>query len=143
VFKEPRYAAFFAGCLASLVEQRIASGKLIEFHFRIGVHTGQVFRFWDQCRSEAGRWNYVGKGITDGERVLTAIGPDKDDVVFLSADTRRRIMAARLPHESTYEVSQWLQNRGRQKDKHGEFRRLYELDHVGWIGAVCGQLNVE
>jgi hypothetical protein len=142
VFKDARHAAFFAGYLAVLIEQRIARGMLIEFHFRIGVHTGPVFRFWDQIGRQIGKWNYVGRGITDAQRVLSAIGAEKDDVVFLSAETRRNIMAYGLPHDHVHQVSRWLQNRGRHKDKHNESRRLYELDHMGCIGAVAGTSNV-
>jgi hypothetical protein len=141
VFRTPWSAVYFAGHLAALIERMVAHGMLPEFHFRMSVNTGPVYRFWDKWGpgSADGRWNYVGRGITDGERVRTAIGKDKDDVVFVSADTRKRIMSASLPSYVS-DIPNYLQNRGRQKDKHDEFRRLYELNHTEWVGDAVGRL---
>lgn len=126
VFREAKDAAMCAACMASLIERMIADGALIDFHFRIGVHTGEVYRFWD-----GSRWNYVGKGVTGGSRVLNAAGKEKDDVVYLSGETRKRIAAT--PHlEQIFVATPWLRNIGRHKDKHGEMWRLYEVDHAGW-----------
>jgi hypothetical protein len=138
------FAAYFAAYLAQLIETLIAKGKLLEFHFRISVHVGPVFRFWDRWgeRAEHGRWNYVGRGITEGERVLSAIGTDRDDIVFVSAETRRRIVAALSGPESSQILSH-LQNRGRQKDKHEQFRRLYEVNHTAWVGRAIDRLPRE
>lgn len=133
-------AVYFAAHLAALIESLIAREMLVEFHFRISVHTGPVYRFWDRLSAgqNDGRWNYVGRGITDGERVLSAIGKDRDDVVFVSAETRKEILAASHSHLAA-EVAELLQNRGRQADKHGVFRRLYELNHTAWLGSEVGQ----
>lgn len=131
VFREPPFAVFFAAYLANLIETSIAEGKLAEFHFRISVHTGEVFRFWDRFAGGQGRWNYVGTGITEGRRVLEAIGASKDDVVYVSAQTRQKILL--LP-EGPYCVAECLQNRGRRRDKHRIFRRVYEMSHTGWAG---------
>jgi hypothetical protein len=141
VFRKPWSAVYFAGHLAALIESMIALGLLPEFHFRMSVNTGPVYRFWDKWGPGPadGRWNYVGRGITDGERVRTAIGKEKDDVVFLSADTRKRIMGASCPPYAR-EIPSYLENRGRQKDKHEVFRRLYELNHTDWVGNQVGQL---
>src|SRR5439155_21171504 len=82
VFSEPDRAAYFAGCLAYLIELQVARERLpIDFHFRIGVHVGPVFCFWDPDRD---KWNYIGDGINGGQRVLAAIGKEKDDVVYVS-----------------------------------------------------------
>ena len=141
VFRKPWSAVYFAGHLAALIESMIAHELLTEFHFRMSVNTGPVYRFWDKWGPGPadGRWNYVGRGITDGERVLSAIGKDKDDVVFVSADTRKRIMAAQCPMYAR-DIASYLQNRGRQEDKHKVFRRLYELNHTDWLGKDVGQL---
>jgi hypothetical protein len=143
VFRNPWSAVYFAGHLAALIESMVAHGVLPEFHFRMSVNTGPVHRFWDKwgLGPNDGRWNYVGRGITDGERVLTAIGKEKDDVVFLSADTRKRIMSVSLPSYAS-DIPNYLQNRGRQKDKHNVFRRLYELNHTEWVGDAVGQLVI-
>jgi hypothetical protein len=135
VFRKPWSAVYFAGYLAALIESMVAHGMLVDFHFRISVNTGPVYRFWDKWGPgpNDGRWNYVGRGITEGERVLTAIGKDKDDVVFISADTRKQIMKASVPGYAR-EIPAYLQNRGRQEDKHKVLRRLYELNHTEWLG---------
>jgi hypothetical protein len=141
VFRKPSLATFFSGYLAGMIEHLVAR-KLVtpEFHFRISAHTGPVFRFWDGWgdtkAAGAGRWNYVGRGITDGERVLSAIGKDRDDVVFISAETRKQIMA----HESSslFPLIPYLKNRGRHADKHGQLRRVYELDHASLVEHQVG-----
>ncbi|MGD0464826.1 MAG: hypothetical protein ABSB74_20265 [Tepidisphaeraceae bacterium] len=144
VFRKPWSAVYFAAHLAALIESMVAHGLLVDFHFRMSVNTGPVYRFWDKWGAGPtdGRWNYVGRGITDGERVLSAIGKEKDDVVFLSADTRTRIMGAQSPDFPMYarDIPSYLQNRGRQEDKHKTFRRLYELNHTDWLGDWVGRL---
>lgn len=125
-FKSPLYAAYFAARLAEKIEHQVANKNVIEFHFRIGVHFGSVFRFWDIGR---GQFNYVGKGINGGNRVLSAIGKDMDDVVFVSNEVRDEIM--RIPSKAfpRGEILDALQNRGRRADKHGKMWRVYELHH--------------
>lgn len=119
----------FAAYLARLIESLVARKHVPEFHFRIGVHTGEVYRFWDWGRGgvEAdgtthGDWNYIGDGINIGQRIISAIGSGMDDVVFASAETRQALegdaehpAAEMLPH---------LHNRGRRADKHGVLRRV-------------------
>jgi hypothetical protein len=128
--------------VADLIERLIASDRLIEFHFRISVHVGPVYRFWDRFAGggKEGRWNYIGEGITEGERVLSAIGKDKDDIVYLSASTRKKIRAER-EHNSPYNATPWLQNRGRQEDKHKKLRGVYEINHTGWMEAYAPDLG--
>jgi class 3 adenylate cyclase len=82
VFRKPWIEVGFAGYLAMLLETQIGKKQIPEFHFRIGVHTGEVYRFGDY-----GRWNYTGTGIINGQRVVSAIGKEQDDVVFVSAET--------------------------------------------------------
>jgi hypothetical protein len=139
VFSKPWSAVYFAGHLAVLIESMIARGLLTDFHFRMSVNTGLVYRFWDKWGTSPtdGRWNYVGRGITDGERIKTAIGKKKDDVVFVSAETRKRIMATSFPMYAR-EIPSFLQNRGTRKDKHKVSRRVYELDHTNWLGETVG-----
>jgi hypothetical protein len=141
VFRSASRAAFFAAYLACLIERLIAIKKLRpEFHFRMSVHTGLVYRFWDPLgdpqNPDAGRWNYIGAGITVAERVKSVIGKDKDDVVYVSAETRSKIMAERQwpGFDATFE------NRGRQADKHGKLRRVYEVNHTEWAGNYVQQL---
>jgi class 3 adenylate cyclase len=90
VFKDAEKATVFAGYLAQLIEQGVASNIIPEFHFRIGVHVGKARCFWDPGRKD---WNYVGDGINGGSRVVAVIGKEMDDVVFVSAEVRQKIMA--------------------------------------------------
>lgn len=126
VFEAPRTGAFFAAYLAQLIERSIAKGDIVEFHFRMGVHVGRVFSFWDPGRDS---WNYSGDGINGGNRVISAIGKDADDIVFISAQVRNALLGdtdAVCP-----EILRHSQNRGRRPDKHGNFWRVYELNHAG------------
>jgi hypothetical protein len=53
VFPDPLKATFFACWMAELIQQLVARRGTgpddfpIEFHFRMGVHYGPVYRFWD------------------------------------------------------------------------------------------------
>src|SRR5262249_32277180 len=90
VFKEPMLAVYFAAYLAHLIEVLVASKWLaVDFHFRMGVHCGPVFSFWDQGRNG---WNYIGDGINGGNRVLSAMGKGYDDTVYISSEVRHRLM---------------------------------------------------
>lgn len=127
-FKSSLHAAYFAARLANHIESHVARKVGIEFHFRMGVHVGDVFRFWDIGRD---RWNYVGDGINGGNRILSAIGKDMDDVVFVSNKVRDQLLSLELSDEypCNYLLSA-LQNRGRKSDKHGRMWRVYELHHT-------------
>jgi class 3 adenylate cyclase len=96
------------------------------------VHSGPVFRFWDGAS-----WNYVGKGINEGARIVEAIGKDQDDVVFISSETRDQIIREEERDAIFNPTDEFLHNRGRRRDKHGEFRRVYEVNHNAWIGAIA------
>src|SRR5262249_45909577 len=88
VFRNPLMATFFAAYLAELIEQLVGRrqqmgprGLHVEFHFRMGVHYGLVYRFYDPGREH---WNYIGDGINGGSRVLSVIDKKYDDIVFVS-----------------------------------------------------------
>jgi class 3 adenylate cyclase len=131
VFKEPVDGTFFAAYLARLIEELVATNCLpVGFHFRMGVHLGPVFCFWDQDRED---WNYIGEGINGGNRVLEAIGKQTDDVVFISETVRRELMARNNNANPYPGILRCLHNRGRRADKHGNLRRVYELNHSDLI----------
>lgn len=122
VWADATEAARFACNLARAIEMAVSAVEIPEFHFRVGAHIGPVRRFWDPGR---GDWNYVGDGINGGNRVLSAIGKDTDDVVFVSGQFRSELQKSQvamhlLPH---------LHNRGRKNDKHGNPWRVYEFNH--------------
>jgi class 3 adenylate cyclase len=122
VWNEAIGATRFAANLASEIERSVAAGKAPDFHFRMGVHVGPVRWFRDPGRDG---WNYTGGGINGGNRVLSAIGKETDDVVFVSGEVRRAI--AKDNEKSP--LLQALHNRGRRADKHGKPWRVYELNH--------------
>ena len=108
----------------------------VEFHFRVGIHFGDVYRFWDDRGARQGFWNYVGEGINGGNRVLAAIGKEKDDVVYLSGSVRRAIYhdSAQLADDALVSDAQIIygrmENRGRHKDKHGRPWRVFQINHA-------------
>jgi class 3 adenylate cyclase len=126
VFVDTLKATYFAAYLAQLVEEMVSKRLVpVEFHFRMGMHVDPVYSFWDPGRDG---WNYVGDGVTGGQRVLSAIGKETDDVLYLSGQIRSALLS-RLPgHEI---VTENLQNRGRRLDKHGQPWRVYEVNHTG------------
>lgn len=128
VFRSPVSAAVFSAHLAQLIEALIATKRVpIEFHFRIGVHVGEVFSFWDPGR---GKWNYIGDGINGGRRVLDAIGKDADDVVFISGELKQALQSDVRQSGDGRTVVRCLVNRGRRKDKHKKPWRVYEVNHA-------------
>lgn len=126
VFKKSIDATYYAARLADKIEKYIAEKQLvIHFHFRIGVHVGEVYRFWDYWRA---KWNYIGDGINGGNRVLAAIGKDADDMIFVSGDVREELRSELSP--IAYPLIRIMSNRGRRSDKHGGMWRVYELRHT-------------
>jgi len=124
VFERPEAALHFACCMAVLIETVPVRDPLaLEFHFRIGIHHGDVNCFWDMGQRN---WNYMGDGIIGGQRVLDAGGKGVDDVVYLSAQTERAI---RRWHKATQSVLPHLTNIGRRTDKHGKMWRVYQVNH--------------
>jgi class 3 adenylate cyclase len=134
VFEAPLTATYFAAYLAHLIELSVARKRLpVNFHFRIGIHVGEVYTFWDPGRDN---WNYIGAGINGGNRVLSAIEKHYDDILYVSGEVREAIMADRNVPWMAPEVLKCLHNRGRQLDKHGNPWRVYELNHTD----LCGQM---
>jgi class 3 adenylate cyclase len=130
VFKAAKAATEFAAWLAHEIETRVAKKSLpVEFHFRIGVHIGPVFRFWDPGRED---WNYIGDGINGGNRVLNAMGKDTDDVVFVSSAIHDQLIAEHGTETTDNLLRQAMRSRGRHTDKQGKRWRIYEL-HVGTV----------
>lgn len=130
VFEHAGFAAYFAAYLAQLIEVLVAHRELPEFHFRMGVHVGPVYSFWDAGPQ---RWNYIGDGINGGNRVLAAVGNEQDDVVFSSGQVRQELEKDRGMEPEP--ILDCLANRGRKKDKHGNAWRVYELNHT----KLCGE----
>jgi class 3 adenylate cyclase len=131
VFREAVHGAFFAAYLAALIEVLVTKDRLpVEFHFRIGVHIGPVYSFWDPGRKD---WNYIGDGINGGQRVLSAVGKEYDDVIYISGEVRERILASISPGFPHPQLLNNMHNRGRKPDKHGNLWRVYEVSHM----AVC------
>jgi class 3 adenylate cyclase len=133
VFRDPLKATLFASWLAELIQQLVARREQmgvrrlpVAFHFRVGVHYGPVYRFYDPGR---GRWNYIGDGINGGNRVLSVIDKKYDDILFVS-DAVVNEFIARRPTGIYANVRNCLENRGRQEDKHGKPWRVYLLNHT-------------
>lgn len=130
-FADSTKATYFAAHIAHVIEEAVATRAIpVAFHFRIGVHVGPVYRFWDPGR---GGWNYVGAGINGGSRVLEAIGKEVDDVVFISNQVREELIVMQGVYPDTNAIRSAmaaLVNRGRKTDKHGNKWRVYELGHM-------------
>ena len=132
VFRTPEAALHFACFMAMFIETLpVMEPLVLEFHFRIGLHYGEVNCFWDAGQ---GDWNYMGDGILGGKRVLDAGGKSVDDVVYLSVQTERAIR--RWP-PATHAVLPHLTNIGRRTDKHGKMWRIYQANH----NAIASQMN--
>jgi class 3 adenylate cyclase len=146
VFKSATVATRFAAYFAHLVEHLVAAKSVpVEFHFRVGIHFGDVYRFWDDARrgrgthandgTDDGFWNYVGAGINGGNRVLAAIGKETDDVVYISGAVRQAIYQDSVqPRDDDLAsnaqiVYSRLENRGRHKDKHDKPWRVFQVNH--------------
>jgi class 3 adenylate cyclase len=128
VFRNAVEGAYFAAYLAQLIEALAASKRLpVEFHFRMGVHVGDVYTFWDPGRND---WNYIGDGINGGNRVLSAIDKSYDDQVYISGQVRQAIMASSTADDDAARLLTNLHNRGRRKDKHDRPWRVYEIAHT-------------
>ena len=128
VFRSSMHATYFAAHLASLIEMLVARGLVpVEFHFRMGVHVGEVYCFWDPGRND---WNYIGEGINGGQRVLSVIGRETDDVLFISARVRQDLLASSGEESVARLILANAQNKGRRHDKHGVPWRTYEVNHT-------------
>lgn len=158
VLRDVVCATYFAAYLAQLVEVRVARRLVpVEFHFRMGVHVGPVYCFWDWGRgghesaeawveknghlqrTEVGSWNYIGEGINGGQRVLSVIGKETDDVLFISGQVRQALTSQDDGSSPCREILNCLSNRGRREDKHHNTWRVYEVNHT----SLCGQRLAE
>lgn len=127
VFVNPGSAALFAAHLANLIERVTAmKGFDTGFHFRASVHSGEVNRFYDPGRRD---WNYVGEGINGGNRVLNAMGKDRDDTVYVSEKLRYDVLNA-SSSALTQSLIDSFTNMGRVKDKHKKPWRVFMMDHM-------------
>jgi hypothetical protein len=157
VFKDAALAVYFAAHLAELIEARVARKLVpVEFHFRMGVHVGPVYFFWDwggggreepktktwierdgkMERTEIGDWNYIGEGINGGQRVLAAVGKETDDTLYISGQVRQELKKREDSSHDIRKIVNSLINRGRREDKHKKFWRVYEVNH----SALCGNM---
>jgi class 3 adenylate cyclase len=128
VFRSPMHATYFAAHLAALMEMLVARGLIpVEIHFRMGVHVGPVYCFWDPGRNG---WNYIGEGINGGQRVFSAIGRETDDILFISSQVRQALLASSEEEPTARLILANAQNKGRRLDKHGNAWRAYEVNHT-------------
>jgi class 3 adenylate cyclase len=139
VFKDPAHATYFAAHLAALIELLGARTLLpVEIHFRMGVHVGPVYCFWDVGRND---WNYIGEGINGGQRVMSVIGRETDDVIFISSRVRHDLLAAADGEGLARLILSNTQNRGRRQDKQGKPWRVYEVNHASLISDSLRSLK--
>jgi hypothetical protein len=139
VFKDPGHATYFAAHLAALIELLGAKALLpVEIHFRMGVHVGPVYCFWDLDRKD---WNYIGEGINGGQRVMSVIGRETDDVVFISSRVRQDLLASSAEEGPARLILSNAQNRGRRQDKQGNAWRVYEVNHANLISDSLRSLK--
>ncbi|HTL51931.1 MAG TPA: hypothetical protein VL860_05060, partial [Planctomycetota bacterium] len=126
VFRTPVLAAYFSCFLAMLIEKCHE-----DIHFRMGVHTGLVYRFWDPGRNGP---NYIGDGINGGQRILSAVGKELDDVIFVSKQVREALLGfGEEDRKLKMQLLSCMDNKGRKKDKHGNSWRVYQLNHLSLI----------
>ena len=135
VCTNPLDATWFGACLAKFIVAVVAKNLVpVEFHFRMGIHWGPVYHFWDEGRNN---WNYIGNGINGGNRVLSVIGKDIDDVVFVSSAVRDWLIANDNFNAAYRSLLGNMTNRGRRKDKHDRNWRVFEIDYM----ASCPELT--
>jgi hypothetical protein len=139
VFNDSGHATYFAAHLAALIELLGAKSLFpVEIHFRMGVHAGPIYCFWDVGRND---WNYIGEGINGGQRVMSVIGRETDDVVFISARVRQDLLASSDQEGPSRPILSNLQNRGRRHDKQGNPWRVYEINHANLISDSLRSLK--
>jgi class 3 adenylate cyclase len=139
VFKDSAHATYFAAHLAALIELLWAKALFpVEIHFRMGVHVGPVYCFWDVGRND---WNYIGEGINGGQRVMSVIGRETDDVVFISSRVRQELLASSDHEGPARLLLSNAQNRGRRHDKQGNPWRVYEVSHTNVISDSLRSLK--
>lgn len=134
VIKSALAATYFAAYLAHLIECLRDLKRLpVDFHFRCGAHFGPVHCFWDRDRKD---WNFIGDGINGGQRVLSAVGKERDDLCFISGQMREKAGTEPCPDPQRNlknDLHEMLDNRGRHEDKHKRKWRVYEVVHSRWV----------
>jgi class 3 adenylate cyclase len=139
VFRDSANATYFAAHMASLLEILVARTLVpVEIHFRMGVHVGPVYCFWDPGRNG---WNYIGEGINGGQRVLSVIGRETDDVLFISSRVRQELLASSDEDGPARLILSNVQNKGRRRDKHGNPWRVYEVNHTNLMSEHVRSLK--
>jgi class 3 adenylate cyclase len=139
VFTDSAHATYFAANLASLIEMLVARALVpVEIHFRMGVHVGPVYCFWDPGRED---WNYIGEGINGGQRVLSVIGRETDDVLFISSRVRQELLASSDEGCAARLILANAQNKGRRLDKHSNPWRVYEVNHTNLMSEHVRSLK--
>jgi hypothetical protein len=136
VFREADMACLFGACLAGLIEDLVAHEIVpVDFHFRMGLHCGPVYCFYDPGRKD---WNYIGEGINGGQRVIGVIDKGTDDVFYISSEVRKRVRRSKNEKIPVDLIIRNCQNRGRRRDKHKVIWRVYEVNHT----EIHMQLNL-
>jgi hypothetical protein len=79
----------------------------------------------------AGYFCGIGDGINGG--VLSAMGKEYDDTVYISGQVRHKLMKTVDSFPQKAHLLKHLHNRGRRADKHGRLWRVYEVNH----SAAC------
>lgn len=120
VLYKPNNACVFAALLAHVLELLNSNVQWGHIHFRLGLDYGKVHFLRDFNKN----WNYVGDAINNATRVLSTIGPDMDDVVYVSHS-----VYCEVPHEK----KGCLFPMGRRKDKHASLHRVYHLNYHSFL----------
>jgi len=130
-FKNPYHATLFACKFARMIDVSVAKKFVpVEFHFRMGIHVEPVYFFWDEGRKD---WNYIGRGINGGNRVVAAVGKDTDDVLFVSDKVRRQIINLNDRASQFTVLISSMSNRGRRPDKHNNLWRVFDVDYTSAV----------
>lgn len=116
IFPQAVQGCKFAILLAREIDKFNKESLEKEIHFRVGIDFGFVGYFMDFRKN----WNYVGDAINDASRVLSTIGSDMDDVIYVSYNVYVEL-------DERYQKS--LIPMGRRRDKHGKMYRVFHLNH--------------
>jgi len=117
ILEDSYEACLFASRLGRVFEDTSRKPRWGELHYRMGIDYGPLYVVRDARQA----WNYVGDAINKAHRVLSTIGQDMDDVIYVS-DRVYRASPIKKPFIPM----------GRRRDKHGEMHRVYHLNHYGF-----------
>lgn len=154
------FAGVLFGCtLAELIDVANANcTNEVEYHFRMGIHMGEVLSFYDYGRNG---WNFTGNGINVGNRVLATINKKFDDLIHVSDSVRYQIrqIARHQPIQRVLDsmdegimnsgssgvvptiddpylaglLSKHMTAMGRHEDKHKIKRRVWRLNYTSFF----------